>query len=251
MNLPNSIKVLWWLILLSSVSGVLYTRLGAVTSGDATTIDGLIIVVWLGLALAPIFNEINVFGLQLKQDLENFKSDVDENISQIRTELNTYVSSNNQQNTNVHILPPVAQLSEVAEENFNKFSQGVSSNDVPAAKIEAGFESAISDDDKFLITAKFALENQLKSAYNTALAEGKVVGTALLPLVKPLKYAELLEHIKSAGYVGDAYVEGFKAAYQICEGAAQGQELKEYHVEFVRKYAPKLLATLINIQEKK
>ena len=77
----NVVKVLtwtWWSVLLVFFSLLAWTRAEAFTAGQATGPDVVLLVVWLALALAPIFHEVNVFGLKLKREVEGLRKEIAE-----------------------------------------------------------------------------------------------------------------------------------------------------------------------------
>ena len=76
MVLPNWFKVTWWAFLLIGVGSVLYLRLPAITSGTAAPIDVVVFLLWVALFLAPVFKEVNFFGLKLKQQVNELKNEM-------------------------------------------------------------------------------------------------------------------------------------------------------------------------------
>lgn len=76
MKFPNWFKIIWWLLLLAALTLFLYSRLPSLAAGGAVSADIVIFLVWIGLALAPIFPEIELFGLRLKQEIDQIKREV-------------------------------------------------------------------------------------------------------------------------------------------------------------------------------
>lgn len=51
--------------------------------------------VWLALALSPIFSDINIFGLSLKQEIQSVRSEIVREIGALRTDVSTRVFISN------------------------------------------------------------------------------------------------------------------------------------------------------------
>lgn len=68
MKLSNWFKIAWWSFLLVALSYAIFVRFPSFKEGNATAIDSLVLVIWLALALVPIFREIELLGIKLKQE---------------------------------------------------------------------------------------------------------------------------------------------------------------------------------------
>ena len=73
MIFDNSIKIIYWSILLiiTSVSFIRHFR--KINSNDSSRMDGFIFIVWCIIILYPLCSEIDVFGLKLKKEFEDLK----------------------------------------------------------------------------------------------------------------------------------------------------------------------------------
>lgn len=76
MKFPNWFKIGWWVLLLGLLTAFLWSRLPYLQTGEAVPADIVVFLVWIGLALAPIFPEIELFGLRLKQEIKEIKRDM-------------------------------------------------------------------------------------------------------------------------------------------------------------------------------
>ena len=63
--------------MLAALTIFLYVRLPSLSAGDAVPADIVIFLVWIGLALAPTFSEIELFGLRFRQEIEQIKREVE------------------------------------------------------------------------------------------------------------------------------------------------------------------------------
>ncbi len=69
MKLPNWFKIFWWGLLLILLSIGVFSRYDNYLNGDVTYLDGFVLLLWVALALVPIFQEVKLWGINLKQSL--------------------------------------------------------------------------------------------------------------------------------------------------------------------------------------
>lgn len=87
MKVPNWFRIVWWAVLLVLIGSILYARRDDLLTGHAVPADVLIFLVWVGLFLMPLFQEVNLFGLKLKQEIQELKKEV----TNLRTEFRNTV----------------------------------------------------------------------------------------------------------------------------------------------------------------
>lgn len=87
MKLPNWFKITWWLLVLLGTSVALVTRFNNISSGIYTPLDAFIFILWVILILCPIFSEIKFFGLGVKRELEDLKNTTQNQITNLRNEI--------------------------------------------------------------------------------------------------------------------------------------------------------------------
>jgi hypothetical protein len=73
MKLPNWLKVIWWAILILITVWFLYSRMSQIIEGKSTPFDIFVFLIFVALMLVPIFSEVELFGIKLKQELEELK----------------------------------------------------------------------------------------------------------------------------------------------------------------------------------
>ena len=91
MKLPNLFKVVWWLLLTSGLTWILYKRYPDLVAGHAAPVDIFFFGIWVALMLAPLFQEVSFFGLKFKQELDELKAFVAAQVSDIRSEVRNAV----------------------------------------------------------------------------------------------------------------------------------------------------------------
>ena len=113
MENTNSFKVVWWGLLVIVIGLFLYSRfVSPCIRSSLRTFDTVVFLVWVGVCLAPIFKEMNIFGLELKQEIEDLKKDVNVQLTMLKTELKATIEVSSANNNQIYVstgatpLPP-------------------------------------------------------------------------------------------------------------------------------------------------
>ncbi|SRR6266404_1573780 len=112
MKLPNWFKIVWWIVLLAFLTTYLGQRYSDLRSGRSVPIDVVVFLIWFGLLLAPLFNEISFFGLKLKQQVESLRRELIEQVQTLKSEIQNTI----QISPNITIAPPDSQLPKIEQE---------------------------------------------------------------------------------------------------------------------------------------
>ncbi|PAW07662.1 hypothetical protein B6K85_26410 [Vibrio sp. V1B] len=106
MENSNNFKLIWWLILVVALGLFLFMRSSSLLSGEQTYFDVVVFLVWVSLALAPIFKETKIFGLHLKKDIEELKKDLSHQIMVTKLELSNSIATTSTASNHVQITTP-------------------------------------------------------------------------------------------------------------------------------------------------
>jgi len=115
MKLPMWFKVGWWLILFGLLTLFLYGRYPDLKAGNASLLDNVALLIWIALALAPIFQEINLFGIKLRQQFDELKQHISQQVSNLQTEIRTSVRTEFNPQITFPYPPPDSQLPQIEE----------------------------------------------------------------------------------------------------------------------------------------
>jgi hypothetical protein len=85
MKIPSQLKAAWWLILVGVLTFFLSARLPDLLSGKAASADIAVFGVWMALLLAPLFSEVSLLGITLKREIEKFKEEIVNQLTDVRT----------------------------------------------------------------------------------------------------------------------------------------------------------------------
>jgi hypothetical protein len=239
MKLPNWFRILWWLLLLAIITVLLGYRVAAICSGQATFIDGLLIILWIALFLVPIFQEVSLFGVTLKQQVEEVKDE----ITGLRNEIRTNIDFHAQVNPVIHLQspPPDSQLPELEGRLKNMLegvlrTYGIQHSPIPLAELKA------SDDLLVLFQARYQLEKEIRRIWDKRLPEPDTTRRRTLPVV------HILKHLSSEGLIDMRLTHVIREVYSVSSPAIHGEPFSRAQVDFVKDVAPDLISTLRAIE---
>jgi len=84
--------------------------------------DSIVFIIWIGICLAPIFQEMDLFGIKLKQDIQELKKDLTHQLAILKTEVTSSIevssANNNQIYVNTNPEPPRIRKSQIYQLKF-------------------------------------------------------------------------------------------------------------------------------------
>ncbi|MBX3431686.1 MAG: hypothetical protein KF779_19030 [Hyphomonadaceae bacterium] len=236
MKLPDKIKPLWWLLVVSVLTAFLSLRFQDLAQGNASTLDSFAAVLLVALLLAPLFSEVSLAGITLKQQISELKSDVSSALGEIRNEMRSIVDVRNTASSHVYnlmnpppdvALPKLEEQARLAVDRILK-ERGVTGSTEPASAPPETIQ---------LFTLRFSLENEIKR-----IASGRQIGTerrAGSALVHDLRRAEI---------VNADLAETVRDLYAICSSAIHGDPVSSKQVEFALRTGRVVLGALREIE---
>jgi len=237
MKFPSWFKYMWWIIIFVASGYLLYQRYGDISTGKANSVDLFILVIWVALALVPLFQEISLPGISLKQQIEEIKKDVRQEFATIRATLSNAVDVRTQTNLYYPVPPPDAQLPALEEKIKIAVVEAIEKYGLqPPGEEKAQALLNVEDDVKFLFSARYSLERELRRIWKERFGdEQDRRPQPIYKLVTGLTQAELID--QNLGHL-------IREAYSVCSPAIHGEEISEAKVNFVKDVIPELLKIL-------
>jgi len=234
MKNTENFKVFWWFLLVIVIGFFLFGRQDDLIGGKPTYFDSIVFIVWIGICLAPIFQEMDLFGIKLKQDIQELKKDLTHQLAILKTEVTSSIevssANNNQIYVNTNHEPPkdseipdlsaqiqdaLAKLGIKAEETENLHEKYTGSIETEMFEVRLAFE-------KLLRRHSIAF-----GLYSRRVSVGK-----------------LLNQLRQSDYIPKEIVVGIQEVISICNYAVHGEDITSDQVYFVRRSAPSLLKAL-------
>lgn len=239
MDFSKAFKQIWWLILIGAIGIFLHDRYSFLTEGKAVPADIVVFLTWIALCIAPLFKEIELPGIKLKQEIEKLKNEVKDDISAFRNEISNTVEikSNISPNFLLNIPPPDSQLPSI-ETRIEKTIKGVLTvyGIQPTTQALSENEISVSEGILFLLKVRYNLEKEFRDlAFSLGDSTSKRRSTPLSRVIWNLVKQETLP-----SDVADAT----RQIYSVCSAAMHGENVSESQIQFVRRTAPELIAAL-------
>lgn len=233
MKVPNWFRIVWWAALLLLIGSILYARRDDLLTGRAVPADVLIFLVWVGLFLAPLFQEVNLFGLKLKQEVRELK----EEVTALRAEFRNTVDVRAQINPtfNIPSPPPDKELPALEERLRSVLNQVLTERGLQPSEV-AKTDIDVSDDVAYLFKVRYQIDRELRRIWDRRM-EANVFR-------RPRSVAEMASILESEGFIESRVVNVLRQVYSVASPAIHGDPVSEAKVAFVRDVAPGLIATL-------
>ncbi len=233
MKVPNWFRITWWALLLLLIGSILNARRDDLLAGRAVPADVLIFLVWVALLLVPLFQEVNFFGVKLKQGMKELK----EEVASLRAEFHSTVDVRPQINPtfNIPAPPPDKELPALEERIRGVLNQVLTERGVQPSEV-AKTEVDVSDDVAYLFKVRYQIERELRRIWDRRM-EANVFR-------RPRSVAEMASILESEGFIESRVVNVIRQVYSVASPAIHGELVSEAKVAFVKDVAPGLIATL-------
>lgn len=240
MQLPAWLKALWWLIVTATLTYFLHARLPDLLSGKAAAGDIAVFGVWMALLLAPLFSEVSLLGVTLKNEIEELKGTVATQLSDIRTEVRSAVDIRTTFSPQFHMPAPVtdAQLPQLEERVKLAVESALASQGIKSAPAEQ--PPSVEADVNFLFATRYNIEKELRR-----IAAGRVLVSDARRVIPTFK---LVQTLMSSELLDPNLGHAIREVYAVCSPAIHGEEVTQPQINFVRDVGPQLVATLKAIQ---
>ncbi len=237
MKFPGWFKYLWWIIIFAAFSYLLYQRYGDISTGKANSVDLFILVIWTALALVPLFQEISLPGISLKQQIEDIRKDVKQEFANIRMTLSNVVDVRTQTNLYYPAPPPDAQLPALEEKIKIAVEEAIEKYGLqPTGEEKSQTPLNVDNDVQFLFSARYSLEKELRRIWGERFGdEQERRPQPIYKLVDGLTQAQLID--QNLGHL-------IREAYSVCSPAIHGEDISKAKVNFVKDVIPELLNIL-------
>lgn len=235
MKNSENFKTVWWGILVIVIGFYLYGRYPKLIEGNPSYFDVVVFVIWIGVCLAPIFQEMDLFGVKLKQQIDDLKKDVNHQLSILKTEIKSSIEVSNANSNQIYFqsgaVPPtdseIPDLSEQIQRTLDKMGitaaqddvhdYGVDPIHVEMFKVRLSFENLLRE------------YSDIDDKYRRRYSVGK-----------------LLNDLRNYEAISKNVLHGVMEVISVCNYAVHGEPLSKAQIAFVRESAPGLLKALKN-----
>jgi len=238
MELKKWLKVAWWVILVLVITYFVAKRYDSIISGNATTVDIVILLVWISMLLAPLFSEVSIFGVKLKKEIDSLRSDLREQITSLRTEVQNSINVRQEFNPQISLAPPPSdsQLT-ILSKNFEEIvKETLKAEGIHPSRMLQQRKIEIPDDNMFLISTRYEIEKEVRRIYSGRFPDLRDRTLAVAP--------RILSFLVESGLLTPRLGQVVREVYSICSVGVHAGKVSSEQMNFVKDLAPGLLASL-------
>lgn len=237
------LKSIWWLILVILLILVLSKRIIFILNGTAQPFDIFLFLILVSLLLIPLFQEIELFGIKFKRELEEVKKELTNHIISLRTDINNKIDLQNQSNQNFYInpqnIPKDSELSEL-KKSFDKLIEELHQENKKNFFSKNEVQVSITDDTNFLFSVRYSIEDELRNILKRL--------NIFSETTKFLSINYLLELIEAYVSLDRKILDMLKKIYAICSLAVHAKDVSRIQIDFVKDVYPDLINYLRNVK---
>jgi hypothetical protein len=246
MKLPNCVKITWWIILLLLTGLILFKRYEAITTGQSVPADVFVFLVFVALMLVPIFSEIEFFGLKLKKEIEELKTDIKIKFGDIKNEIrNTQTQTLNQtiQAYGQYGPPPPDSKLPELEEKIDRIIKAKLQDHGVIIEQPLASSFDVPEDNLTMFKIRYNIETQLRriweNRFDVQAFDQPFKHQSIMRIIQDLTKYEILDN---------NFYQILKEILSICNYAIHGEAVTDNQVNFVSKNAKVVLDYLTEIK---
>lgn len=231
------LKIVWWIILIIVGACFLGQRYDSIIDGTAISLDIIILIAWISLLLMPLFHEISFFGVKFKKEIDMLKSDLREQIVNLRYEIQNSINVRTQISPQIYLNTP----SDSELHNFKEHIEEIVRKSVKEQGIEPTSEKIEAPEKSiYLFSVRHEIEKQLRRIWKQ---QHKDQDTN-----RPLPISQIISFFENSGLIDLSLAGAIRVIYATCSPAIHGEEVTTTQYNFVSDIAPELIASLKAIQ---
>jgi hypothetical protein len=244
MKFSENFKRGWWIVSIVTIVLLLIIRWKSILSTDVTTLDlGLLTILGV-LFLVPIFSEMTIWGLTVKQQLDEAKKEIRNDIKEqninLRAELHNAISVNSQitPQFNLYPAPPRDELLNTIKAEIKS---SLSELNIGSENVSADAQVTIpklSDEITTAFSSRYLLEREVRRIWEDTFLENSP-RKSMVPLLNDL--------IK-AGVIPPQVSNSITEVSRIASPAIHGEPTSKEQSDFLKDIVPPLLSTLTSIK---
>lgn len=235
MKSSENFKAVWWGTLVIVIGLYLWGRYPKLIEGSPSYFDAIVFGIWISVCLAPIFQEMDLFGIKLKQQIDDLKKDVNHQLSQMKTKLKLSIEVSNANHNQIYfqsgMVPPkdseIPNLPEQIQRTLNQM----------------GITPAAEETEEFSVDPIHVEMFKVRLAFEYLLREYSGISEKYRRRYSAVK---LLSEICNYKGVSKQVLHGAMEVFSVCNYAVHGEPLTRAQISFVRESAPSLLKALKN-----
>jgi len=248
-RLPNWLKIIWWLILVIISVIFIAQRFDSIMNGTSGVLDIIVLLVLIALLTIPLFQEVNFFGVGLKREIDNLKTEFKEQIFNLRSDIQNTINMRTEISPQIYLTPPTDSELPSIEERIRPILEQVLREQGIEKPVSIPEELTVSSDAKFLFSVRYTMERELRriwKQWRDRIIEMRLwTGQSIADLERlPLSVFQITRSLTESEIISPQLSSVIREVYRACSSAIHGEEVSQTAVGFVRGVAPSLITSL-------
>ena len=229
-------KTVWWGILVFLVGCYLFGRYSSLIEGNPSYFDLAVFLAWIGICLAPIFQEMDIFGVKLKQKIDELNKDINCQLSMLKTETKSSIEVSNANSNQIYFQNSTAPPKDSEIPNISlEIKHTLERMGINLPQEFPDFPDDFEVDPAYveMFKVRLAFESLLKEhfEFNEKYHRRYSVG-------------KILNDLRNYEAFSKQVLDGVMEVISVCNYAVHGEPITKVQVAFVRESAPGLLKAL-------
>ncbi len=232
LKFPDWFRKLWWALLLIGFTAVVIYRIDGFLAGTSSISDNLVLVIWILLWLAPVFTEVDLFGVKFKQEVDSMRTEFRDRFLDIRSEIQNSISVSPRFYLG---LPPTSSELENLKEQFAELKEKQPVEEIADRSSEKlQLPQTVSEP----FAARYYLENELR---RIGLSREGIIWANRSSII------QIVIELERSQVIDKQLADAVAAVIRIANAAMHGADISDDQLQLVRSTTPFLLSTLSRI----
>jgi len=238
MKFSNTFKIIWWILLILLTGALFFWRLEPIGQGKSAPVDIFIFLILVALLLAPIFAEVEFFGIKLKREIEELKTQIKLQFGDIKNEIRNSQVQTIHQNINGFGPPPSdeeiprldAKVERILKEKLKEYN--LDSDHKTKVQID------VPKDNMMMFQIRFRIEQELRRIWQRNVVEVDDRKKPLTLIVQELRNNDIID------------MQLFlilREVLSVCNYAIHGEKVSHSQIDFVKKNADEIIDFLTRL----
>jgi len=239
MKLPNWIKIVWWLLLLGFFAYLLSQRYDSIMSGATSATDIVIFLIFIALLAIPLFQEVSLFGVSFKKEIDNLRTEFREQIVNLRSDIQNTINMRAEISPHIYFpYPhPDSELPSIEQRIKPILEQALKERGIkeppPIPERQLASDNAI-----YLFSVRYAIDKELRRI------------TRYYWISEDIEYCprtlrQMLDFLVHLGTIDKEFASAIREVYAVCSAAIHGEDVSDAKVQFVREVYREILHSLL------
>lgn len=233
-------KFIYWISLILLLIVIIIIR--AKYFNLNSPMDFVLILILFVLLLLPLFEEISIFGLRFKRELDSLRTDLKGQIINLRSEIQNSINIRNETTQNIIIPGYISdeQIKKIEENRKNTLGHVLSDKGIVITEEPLNLE--VEDEVQYLFKVRYNIEKEIRRIYDNyidiPLDEKQKKRFSVLRMLIDLRNFEIIDS-RSFNII--------REILSACNPAIHGESVSSTRVNFVKDLSPELITLLRNI----